>query len=158
MTPRIVQASEKKLIGKRLKMSLAHNKTGELWKSFVPRRSEIRKPLTKDWISLQVYEAGHFAEMNPTREFEKWAAVEVSDFDEVPDDMETFTLKGGLYAIFDYKGSSNDSRIFQFIFGVWLPGSEYELDERPHLEVLGEKYKNNDPESEEEIWIPVKPR
>jgi len=30
------------------------------------------------------------------------------------------------------------------------------LDNRPHFEVLGEKYKNGDPESEEEIWIPVK--
>jgi AraC family transcriptional regulator len=31
------------------------------------------------------------------------------------------------------------------------------LDQRPHVEVMGEKYKNNDPDSEEEIWIPIKP-
>ncbi len=37
-----------------------------------------------------------------------------------------------------------------------LPNSEYELENRPHFEVLGEKYKNNDPNSEEEIWIPIK--
>jgi AraC family transcriptional regulator len=35
-----------------------------------------------------------------------------------------------------------------------LPGSEYFLDNRPHFEVLGDKYKNNDPTSEEEIWKP----
>jgi AraC family transcriptional regulator len=41
-------------------------------------------------------------------------------------------------------------------FSTWLPDSEYRLDVRPHFEVLGEKYKNDDPESEEEIWIPIK--
>jgi AraC family transcriptional regulator len=65
-------------------------------------------------------------------------------------------LTGGLYAVFDYKGLSTDNSIFQFIFGTWLPSSEYDLDDRPHFEVLGNKYKNNDPTSEEEIWIPIK--
>jgi len=71
--------------------------------------------------------------------------------------METFTLSGGEYAVFDYKGSSDDSSIFfQYIFMTWLPNSEYKLDNRPHFEVLGEKDKNNDSNSEEEIWIPIK--
>jgi AraC family transcriptional regulator len=39
-----------------------------------------------------------------------------------------------------------------------LPKSEYELDYRPHFEILGEKYKNNDQLSEEDIFIPIKPR
>ena len=60
--------------------------------------------------------------------------------------------------IFDYKGSSTDTSIFQYIFRTWLPSSSYQLDDRPHFEVLGAKYKNNDPESEEEIWIPIKPK
>jgi len=65
-------------------------------------------------------------------------------------------LKGGLYAVFDYKGSSNDISIFQYIFGTWLQNSDFLLDDRPHFEVLGDKYKNADPNSEEEIWIPIK--
>jgi AraC family transcriptional regulator len=47
-------------------------------------------------------------------------------------------------------------KTFQYIFGTWLPNSEYVLDNRPHFEILGEKYKNDDPTSEEEIWIPIK--
>jgi AraC family transcriptional regulator len=86
----------------------------------------------------------------------KWATVEVSHFDSVPIDMETFILPGGLYAVFHYKGSSSDPSIFQYIFGTWLPSSAYTLDNRPHFEVLGGKYKNNDPTSEEEIWIPIR--
>jgi AraC family transcriptional regulator len=70
--------------------------------------------------------------------------------------METYVLPGGLYAVFDYKGLNTDNSIFQYILGTWLPGSDYVLDNRPHFEVLGDKYKNNDPNSEEEIWIPIK--
>jgi len=158
MIPRIEKLQEKKLIGKRLTMSLADNKTGELWRSLIPRRRDITNNLTSDMISMQVYKSTYFADFKPTNELEKWATIEVADFDNVPTDMETFILVGGLYAIFDYKGLSTDNSIFQFIFGNWLPNSDYDLDDRPHFEVLGDKYKNNDPTSEEEIWIPIRPK
>ena len=70
--------------------------------------------------------------------------------------METFLLEGGLYAVFIHRGSSTDTSTFHYIFSTWLPKSNYILDSRPHFEVLGEKYKNGDPDSEEEIWIPIK--
>jgi AraC family transcriptional regulator len=156
MTPRILQAPEKKLMGMRQTMSLLENKTGELWSRFMPRRKEILQPLTNDLIALQVFSPNHFVDFNPGNEFEKWAVVEVEQFDNVPQGMETFLFPGGMYAVFDYKGSSSDTSIFQYIFGTWLPNSAYELDQRPHVEVLGEKYRNNDPSSEEEIWIPIR--
>ena len=158
MTPRIENLTEKKLIGKRLSMSLVNNRTGELWQSFMPKRREITNTVSNDLISMQVYKPTHFEDFKPTNEFEKWATVEVTNFENVPTDIETFLLAGGLYAVFDYKGSSGDPSIFQYIFGTWLPGSEYFLDNRPHFELLGDKYKNNDPTSEEEIWIPIKPK
>jgi AraC family transcriptional regulator len=156
MTPRIETTPEKKLVGKRVTMSLVNNRTGELWKSFMPSRREITNNLNNDLLSMAVYKPAHFVEFKPTNEFEKWAAVEVPEFENIPDGMEQFVLPGGLCAVFDYKGSSTDPTIFQYIFGTWLPNSEYLLDNRPHFEVLSSKYKNNDPESEEEIWIPIK--
>jgi AraC family transcriptional regulator len=158
MIPRIEKSTERKLIGIRLTMSLADNRTGQLWKSFMPRRSEIKNHVANDMISMQVYKSTHFTDFKLTNEFEKWATVEVANFDNVPNGMETFILTGGLYAVFDYKGLSTDNSIFQYIFGTWLPGSDFNLDDRPHFEVLGHKYKNNDPTSEEEIWIPVQPK
>ena len=158
MTPRIETTNEKKLVGKRLTMSFANYKVGELWQSFMPKRKDITNNLTNNLISLAVYKPTHFADFKPTNEFERWATVEVSDFDNVPNEMETFVLPSGLYAVFDYKGLSTDNSIFQYILGTWLPNSDYVLDDRPHFEVLGDKYKNNDPTSEEEIWIPIKTR
>jgi len=158
VTPTIQTLSEKKLVGKRKTMSFVVNKTGELWIEFMLLRKTIRNNSTKELISLQNYRPNYFTEFDPANEFEKWAAVEVSDYDGVPPGMETFTLEGGLYATFNYKGSSANTGIFQFIFRTWLPNSGYVLDDRPHFEILGENYRNNDPESEEEIWIPIKPR
>lgn len=156
MTPRIVTITEKKLVGMRLAMSFAQYRIGELWQRFMPKRKEITNHLTNELLSLAIYQPTHFTDFSPTREFERWATVEVSDFDNLPNEMETVVLPGGLYAVFDYKGLNTDNTIFQYIYGTWLPQSEYVLDDRPHFEVLGELYKNNDPDSEETIWVPIK--
>ncbi len=153
--PKILTLAEKKLMGKHLSMSLADNKTISLWRSFMQRRREISNCISSELISMQIYnEPLRLGDFN--QEFEKWAAVEVSDFINVPKEMDIYTLKGGLYAVFPYKGLNTDNRIFIYIFGTWLPNSDYLLDGRPHFEILGERYKNNDPDSEEEIWIPIK--
>ena len=157
MQPIIKTLTAKKLIGKRITMSLAENKVVSLWQSFMPRRKEIQNIVSADLFSLQVYDES-FDFTQPSQEFDKWAAIEVSTFDVIPDGMEAFELVGGLYAVFLYKGLSTDTSIFRYIFGEWLVTSEYLLDNRPHFEILGEKYKNNDPNSEEEIWIPIKPK
>jgi len=81
--------------------------------------------------------------------------VAVEEASAISDQMETMTIPEGWYAVFYYKGPGGDPGIFKYIFNQWLPSSEYRLDQRPHFEILGEKYKNGHPDSEEEIWIPV---
>ncbi|MEM9075810.1 MAG: GyrI-like domain-containing protein [Bacteroidota bacterium] len=157
MEPRIEKLSEKNLLGISMRMSVVDNKTGQLWGQFGPRIQEIKNRISQDKISMQVYPPSYFDSFSPKAEFEKWATVEVEDFINIPLGIETFVLEEGLYAVFDYKGLSSDTTIFQYIFSEWLPHSSYILDIRPHFEVLGPNYKNNDPESEEEIWIPIKP-
>ncbi|CAG5083949.1 GyrI-like domain-containing protein [Parvicella tangerina] len=156
LQPNIKTLAPKKLIGKKVKMSLVDFKVTELWKSFLPKKTEIKNNLSTDLISLSVYAPEHFKNFSPTNQFDKWAAVEVEDFSSVPDGLETLDLPGGLYAVFHYKGLNTDNRIFRYIYSEWIPQSSFELDDRPHFEILGEKYKNNDPNSEEEIWIPIK--
>jgi AraC family transcriptional regulator len=157
MTPRIEISPERKLVGKRQEMSFADYKVSELWKSFMLHRSQISNAVKDSFVSMVVYSPSHFMNFRPTNQFEKWAAVEVSDFDKVPAEMETYVLAAGLYAVFAYKGLNSDHSVYQYIFGNWLPASDYILDNRPHFEILGDKYRNNDPSSEEEIWIPIKP-
>lgn len=160
MEPRIERISEKKLTGIHLTMSIANNKTRELWSRFMPLRNNIPNRLSSELLSMQVYDATFdfsFTDLNTP--FEKWAVAEVSALATIPEGMESFVLPGGLYAVFKHKGAAvTGPATFQYIFGTWLPASGYAIDNRPHFEVLGEKYKNDDPDSEEEIWIPVKIR
>lgn len=158
MYPRIVSLPEKKLIGRSLKMSFIQNRTAELWRSFMPDRNKIKNRLTADFYSLQIFDKPfEHKKFNPNTEFVRWAAMEVSDFRDIPSNMQSYTLKGGLYAVFIHTGLPSDfKKTFDFIYNVWLPQSEFELDKREHFELLGDKYKNDDPNSEEEIWIPLK--
>ena len=154
--PSIQNLAPKKLIGLSLSMSVAQNQTGKLWSQFSPRIKEISNRVTEEKISLQIYPPSYFTRFNPSIEFTKWALVETNTLNDIPEGLQPFLLEGGLYAVFVYRGSSADSSIFQYIFGEWLPNSQYQLDDRPHFEILGPNYKNNDPNSEEEIWIPIK--
>ncbi|WP_296147848.1 GyrI-like domain-containing protein [uncultured Flavobacterium sp.] len=157
MKNRIEILSEKKLIGMNLKMSLVDNKTFLLWSSFRKRKAAIENAVGSDMYSMQVYDKGYYENFNPGNEFVKWAGVEVSGFENIPDGMESYILKGGKYVVFDYKGNpKNGGEAFKYIFQEWFPLSEYVLDDREHFEILGEKYKNDSDESEEEIWIPIK--
>ena len=160
MEPRIETLREKRLIGRRIRMKLSENKTFELWHSFMIWRKEIKNCISTDLFSMQVYDKLlDFNNFSPDTEFEKWAATEVSDFDAIPDEMEPYLLKGGLYAVFNYKGTpDNFSDTFRYIFGTWLPGSCYLPDNREHFEILGENYQPDDSNSEEEIWVPIKPK
>ena len=157
MNHRIENLLAKNLIGNRIKMSFSQNKTFELWNGFMKKRKEINSILNENLISLQVYSPLFFQNFDPNREFEKWAAVEVHNFNKIPEGMQAFELAGGLYAVFVYRGLPGDaSETFRYILGEWMTQSDFLLDDRPHFEILGEKFKRDSPDSEEEIWIPVK--
>jgi AraC family transcriptional regulator len=157
MNPKIETLDELKLIGMNTKMSFAGNKTKELWQRFMPQKKEILHVAGPELYSVEVYDAGFFKNFNPASEFEKWAAIKVSNADTVPGGMERLVIPGGLYAVFHYKGKPSEGQgTYRYIYTQWLPGSEYELDHRPHFALMGEKYKGEDPESEEDIWIPIR--
>jgi AraC family transcriptional regulator len=140
-------------------MSLKDNKTFELFSGFMPLRNGIKYVISNDIYEVMLYEATHFKNFSPANSFIKWATLEVTELDDIPADMESLILNGGLYAVFDYKGIAKDFGQFMGkIFMQWMPSSGYVLDQRAHFNVLGDKYKNNHPDSEEEVWIPIKPR
>lgn len=159
MQPRIATLPQKRFVGKQLSMSFGDNRTFELWQSFMPQRKAIKYQFGTELYSIEIYPANFFISFNPRVTFQKWAAVEIFDLQLIPPGMESITVPGGLYAVFVHKGPASDGpKTYRYIFTDWLPQSDFILDERPHFAVMGEKYKNNDPDSEEELWIPVKLR
>lgn len=158
MQPRIISIKSKKLLGKSARMSVLNDSTVQLWQLFMPSRNKIQNAANSNLYSVQVFEsATYFDQYSPEKEFEKWAAIEVTDFADIPKEMETLVIPEGTYAVFDYKGPANAALpFFQYIFQTWIPESEYTVDNRPHYALMGEKYRGNNPDSEEEIWVPVK--
>lgn len=157
MLLRFENFKERKLIGKRLIMSFSENKTKELWHSFMPQKSEITNIIGPELYSVEIYEIGFFENFNLANKFEKWAAVEVSDFENIPNGFEKLIINDGLYAVFLHKGFAKDGmKTYNYIFNTWLPAADYKLDNRPHFAIMGNKYDNNSGDSEEEIWMPIK--
>jgi AraC family transcriptional regulator len=157
--PKIVDLPEKLLVGLRSTTSLAENNAAALWQQFMPRHREIAHRVGLELYSVQEYPVNFFSQVvNPAIRFEKWAAVEVSNADSLPEGLEQLKVPVGKYAVFLHKGPSSDFHMTaSHIFGRWLPTSGYTLDHRPHFEVMGEKYLGHlHPDSEEEVYIPIK--
>lgn len=157
--PVITEVKEKMLVGLRILTTLSENKTTVLWQQFMPRRHEIGHRVGEALYSVQAFDP--FTTMNTfTSEtsFEKWAAVEVSTVDALPEGMKVYILVGGKYAVFRHKGTASTfPETLQYIFERWLPNSGYELDSRAHFEVMGDQYRGPDnPDSEEDVWVPIR--
>jgi AraC family transcriptional regulator len=55
LEPELKTLTPKTLAGMHVTMSLAANRTGELWQRFMPRHKEIINTVTPDLYSLAVY-------------------------------------------------------------------------------------------------------
>jgi AraC family transcriptional regulator len=139
-------------------MSLVADKTPQLFRQFMPRRKEILHRVNKSVWDLKIYPEDYFRNFAPASTFTKWALTEVSATAEIPFGMKVFNLLEGLYAVFHHQGLMTDNSIFAYIYSDWLPRSAYQLDDRPHFDVLSEKTQIRDPEASQEIWVPIKPK
>ncbi len=156
MQPEIRILPKTYLIGLHIETNLVNNKTPELWQKFVPQLPQITAWDGNQFYSMQKYPAD-FASFTPQTVIEKWAAVPVPSLDSIPAGLSGYTLRGGQYAVFHYQGTPADfPATWQAIFHEWLPASEYELDQREHFEILGRDYRPDDPNAQEEIWVPVR--
>ena len=125
----------------------------------MPRRSEILNPLNSDLFSLEVYPDGFFEPYEATREFTKWAAVPVPNFNEIPQGMHSLLVPAGQYAVFTHKGLQTEAeRTYTYIFLEWLPNSGFALQNRPHFAIMGQAYNRFSAQSEEDIFIPIGPK
>ncbi|MGB3776018.1 MAG: GyrI-like domain-containing protein [Leeuwenhoekiella sp.] len=159
MEPVFEDIEPRKLIGMRIETTISFDDTAGLWKTFVSRQQEIKNKKDNSYYSIQVYPEGlKMKDFTESTTFERWAAVEVLEYEQIPEGMEKKILSGGMYAVFTHVGPVKTFvETSNFIYSEWLPTSGYELDGRAHFERLGTKYYGPDhPDSEEEIWVPIR--
>ena len=86
-------------------------------------------------------------------------SVPVSNFDDVPDGMVARELPEQLYARFTHRGPvENLEQTLKYIWGSWLPKSNYDYVEKPDFELYGPGFNNADPNNELYLHIPITPR
>lgn len=157
---KIVQQPAFQITGHAVKQSFAQDRTFELWSGFMPVRHQVCADADAPLVSLQRYPTNFsFAPPDLETSFEKWAGCITPDGFQAADGFETLHIPSGTYAVFLHRGpASGAARTFGYIFSQWLPDSGYEIDVRPHFEILDKRYKHNQPDSEEEVFIPIKLR
>ena len=85
MTPNITTLPKIHLIGQNIKTSFANDETVELWRSFMSRKKEVRHQKDDNLYSVEIYpNSSFFDAFDPTKTFEKWAAISVSKIEEIP--------------------------------------------------------------------------
>lgn len=154
LNPTILFIEPKTLIGISMTMSLQDDTTAALWRSFMLQKKAIPSLADCDYYSLQIYPADYFVSFEAGRTFEKYALIEKQEGSVYPANWTDFNLLGGIYAIFQHR--SPDTRIFEEIYTQWLPQSGYVLDNRPHFEKMPSGYIPGHPDSEEDIYIPIR--
>ena len=155
--PKFVDFPETHLAGVCLRMSHVRDRTSELWRAFRSATPSIAGRVGRESFSVRIYDDRYsFTRFDPTAEFNKWAAAEVGADAVFQDGLERLVIPAGRYAEFLHVGpAATAPKTFGYIYGEWLPASGYDLDERPHFEILPEGYDPFDNFAKERILIPI---
>ncbi|WP_223068644.1 effector binding domain-containing protein [Paenibacillus caui] len=76
--------------------------------------------------------------------------------DSLDEDLVQFVVPGGKYAVFIADGTAEHvQQVRKYIYGVWLPGSNYERREGPDFEVTDVRNSRYPDEMKMTIYIPI---
>ncbi|WP_096187688.1 AraC family transcriptional regulator [Evansella halocellulosilytica] len=123
-----------------------------LWEYFHSRVNEVEgriNPFISYGIGRPLKDGSHFTYT---------ACVEVESSNvSIPDGFVNFDVSGGTYAAFQHKGSAeNISKLGNYIYGSWIPSSNYHVNFGVEIEVYDERNEQKDDHISTEIWVPVK--
>lgn len=129
-----------------------NNKNGEipsLWDVFNRRFKDI-KGKSKSMLCYGICDD----EPDSEGRFHYTACTEVDSFEDLPEGMEAKVVPEGKYLVYTYSGSLKDiGNFYNDIFAKFIPGSGYEIDYRPQLELYDNRFMNN---GEFDVYIPIK--
>jgi AraC family transcriptional regulator len=156
MEPRIVQLNQLILVGRPYFGDSADNKFGQAWDRFFPYEKAISNR-TNEKVFYGVEDYG--PEFEQTHQWMYFPSTQVSSLDEIPTGLFGRTLPAATYAVFTAKGGIPKLHdTFMYAYMTWLPASEYESAYPFDFEYYDERFKDQDPNSEIDIFIPVKPK
>lgn len=156
LSPHIETIIKKYLVGLSCEMSLIENKTEALFSSFMPIRKQVANKINAPIFEVLLYKAAYFSNFNPNNTFTKWANTAMSYCNSKLESFIPLEIPSGLYAVFTFNGLVEQFyKYIEQIFTIWLPDSIYNLDQRPHFNILNDAFKKGDTHTEEVIYIPI---
>jgi len=153
MEPTIITRDAIKLVGIANHYDEKDLSLPRLWSGFRPYRDSIKNRASDE--SFGIYES--YEEDGDKVNFSYVCCEPVLNFDHVPEGMITRELPEQLYAKFTHRGSIADlDKTLKYIWGSWLPKSNYEYQEKPDFELYPPNYNVMDPDATMTIHIPIK--
>jgi AraC family transcriptional regulator len=147
MKPEIVSKPAFTVVGIKYRGDNAKGEIPVLWKEeFMPRIGEIRSVTNPDvfYGVTGNYDAA-------TGEFDYLAGLEVSDIDNIPDGMESWSIPEQTYAVFPAR-LDIIMQIYEQLYSKWLPESGYQMVDCPGFEYYGPDFCDGQKLT---IYVPV---
>ena len=153
MEPKFIAKPGFKTVGMIYTGKAGTDEIPELWGKFAQKMGNVPNRVNKD-VCYGVVNPFGSKEEEGTIDYV--AAVEVENFDNIPDGMVTAEIPEAYYAVFTHKGQiKNFMETIKYVYGEWLPKSEYNLTGTPELEIYDERFNPEADDSECDIYLPV---
>ena len=158
MKPKFIEKGDFTIVGLASYFSKATtSEIPPLWCKFVQRMGELKNASPTVLYGF----CDQPKDVPEDKEFRYMACMEVEDKNAaVPDGLTAIDVPAKRYAVFTHKGPITEiAKTYDYIYGTWLPESDYEADGSHDFEYYDERFNNGnpmDPESELDVYIPVK--
>lgn len=158
-TPDIISCSEKTLVGTSIEFkshfilgSSCHAKIVPHWADFKRRMHLVPERIGDHRIGVVLTSELELREEKLTY----FSGVEVTDAKDFLEGMHPVVLPSGTYACFENRTlSENNSSLMDYIYGIWLPSSDYTRGQGFDFEVFDHRYVAGDPNSVSKFHVPV---
>ena len=98
----------------------------------------------------------HDLDMRNNEIFIYYAGIEVKPEDRIPQNFKTVSIPESTFAVFTHKGPTAEiEQTYDRIYGSWIPGSGNTPTMDLDILVVNERFKDQDENSEVDIWIPI---
>ncbi|WHI50911.1 GyrI-like domain-containing protein [Microbulbifer sp. MLAF003] len=155
MEPQIISRPAMQLVGIAQEYDHENLSLPKLWSAFRPYRDKIPNRINDE--SFGIYEC--YEEAGDEIQFKYVCCAPVADLTQVPEGMVARELPEQLYAKFVHRGSITTlEQTLKYIWGSWLPKSNYDYIEKPDFELYPPRYQVASPTAEMYLHIPVKER
>ena len=153
MEPEIIEQPAMKIVGIDNEYEDGDLSLPKLWSGFRPYKDKIPNRVGNHFFGI--YE--NYQEQEDVTRFVYICSAQVENFEQVPEGMITRELAAHTYARFTHVGPiANLEETLKYIWGSWLPKSDYEYADKPDFELLPASFNGADPNNKMYLNIPVK--